>query len=234
MWTPALTFWARRHANTGQDAQQTFQERGSLLSRKCQEVHQGDPTIATAALIKGLNPRIRGWANYHRRVVSGAVFAYVDHEIWKALWRWTKRRHPNKGRRWVKEKYFPARGGRHWVPTGTKRVPMARNGKSTYSRRAPCTSKGMSSFAGPQIPLTLSGARTLTDGVAAPLRVGRKLSARRIVLSHRQQNRRTACPVRLDIPSGSRCLSPMIRQNHVGFLGEEAVATPSHLSHPTG
>src|SRR5215471_11054527 len=115
-----------------------------------------------------------------------------------------------------------------------KRVPMARNGKSAYARRAPCTSKGMSSFAGPQIPLTLSGARTLTDGVAVPHRVGRKLSARRIVLSHRQQNRRTACPVRLDIPSGSRCLSPMIRQNHVGFLGEEAVATPSHLSHPTG
>ncbi len=79
------------------------------------------PTIATVALIKVLNPRIRGWANYHRRVVSGAVFAYVDHEIWKALWRWTKRRHPNKGRRWVKEKYFPARGGRHWVLTGTKK-----------------------------------------------------------------------------------------------------------------
>ena len=79
------------------------------------------PTIATVALIKVLNPRIRGWANYHRRVVSGAVFAYVDHEIWKALWRWTKRRHPNKGRRWVKEKYFPARGGRHWVLTGTEK-----------------------------------------------------------------------------------------------------------------
>lgn len=42
------------------------------------------PTITTAALIKMLNPHIRGWANYYRRVVSSAVFAYVDHEIWKA------------------------------------------------------------------------------------------------------------------------------------------------------
>jgi len=79
------------------------------------------PTITTAALIKMLNPRVRGWANYYRRVVSSAVFAYVDHEIWKALWRWAIRRHPNKGRRWVKEKYFPARAGRQWVFTGTEK-----------------------------------------------------------------------------------------------------------------
>ena len=79
------------------------------------------PTITTAALIKMLNPRIRGWANYHRRVVSSAVFAYVDSEIWEALWRWAKRRHPNKGRRWVKGKYFPARDGRQWVFTGTEK-----------------------------------------------------------------------------------------------------------------
>ncbi len=89
----------------------------SLLEsvRKLIKMH---PTITAAALIRMLNPRIRGWANYHRRVVSSAVFAYVDHEIWKALWRWAIRRHPNKGRRWVKEKYFPARAGRQWVFTG--------------------------------------------------------------------------------------------------------------------
>jgi RNA-directed DNA polymerase len=79
------------------------------------------PTITTAALIKMLNPHIRGWVNYYRRVVSSAVFAYVDHEIWKALWRWAIRRHPNKGRRWVKEKYFPALYGQQWVFTGTEK-----------------------------------------------------------------------------------------------------------------
>jgi len=79
------------------------------------------PTITTAALIKTLNPRIRGWANYHRRVVSSAVFEYVDHEIWEALWRWAIRRHPNKGRRWVKGKYFPVRDRRQWVFTGTEK-----------------------------------------------------------------------------------------------------------------
>ena len=45
----------------------------------------------------------------------------MDSEIWKALWRWAIRRHPNKGRRWVKEMYFPARDGRQWVFTGTEK-----------------------------------------------------------------------------------------------------------------
>jgi RNA-directed DNA polymerase len=79
------------------------------------------PTITAAALIKMLNSRIRGWANYYRRVVSSAVFSYVDSEIWKALWRWAIRRHPNKGRHWVKEKYFPAHAGRQWVFTGVEK-----------------------------------------------------------------------------------------------------------------
>jgi RNA-directed DNA polymerase len=77
------------------------------------------PTITTAALIKAEPPQ-KGLGELLRRVVSSAVFAYVDHEIWKALWRWAIRRHPNKGRRWVKEKYFPAHAGRQWVFTGTE------------------------------------------------------------------------------------------------------------------
>ncbi len=31
------------------------------------------------------------------------------------LWRWATRRHPNKGARWVKVKYFKTRGYRNWV-----------------------------------------------------------------------------------------------------------------------
>jgi RNA-directed DNA polymerase len=125
------------------------------------------PTITVAALIRILNPRIRGWANYHRRVVSSAVFAYVDSEIWKALWRWAIRRHPNKGRRWVKEKYFPARAGRRWVFTGVER------GANGRKREVHLFSAGslpirrhvlVRGDANPSIP---SGARILRDGAAA-------------------------------------------------------------------
>jgi len=37
-------------------------------------------------LIGLLNPMIKGWADYHRHVVSKKVFARVDSEIWRVLW----------------------------------------------------------------------------------------------------------------------------------------------------
>ena len=67
------------------------------------------------ALIARLNPIIRGWANYHQHVVSKETFGKVDHEIWKCLWQWAKRRHPNKGKRWIAEKYWHRNGSRGWV-----------------------------------------------------------------------------------------------------------------------
>lgn len=57
-------------------------------------------------LIRRLNPMISGWANYHRHVVSTEVFKFVDYQIWIALWKWAKRRHPNKNRNWISQRYF--------------------------------------------------------------------------------------------------------------------------------
>jgi RNA-directed DNA polymerase len=69
-------------------------------------------------LIVALNPLIRGWALYHRHVVSKAVFHAVDHAIFQAIWSWAQRRHRNKTRRWIKDKYFPNTGSNRWVFTG--------------------------------------------------------------------------------------------------------------------
>lgn len=66
-------------------------------------------SMATATqenLIHELNPKIQGWANYHRSVVSKDIFNKVDYEIWIALWRWAKRIHPNKNRTWINARYF--------------------------------------------------------------------------------------------------------------------------------
>ena len=67
-----------------------------------------------ADLIKELNPKIRGWANYHRHVVSKRTFSRVDHEIFSSLWRWARRRHRNKTWSWLKKKYFELHEGRNW------------------------------------------------------------------------------------------------------------------------
>ncbi len=66
-----------------------------------------NPTCKTETLIYILNPKIRGWANYYRHVVSKETFSKVDHEIFLATWNWAKRRHPNHGKRWTWRKYFP-------------------------------------------------------------------------------------------------------------------------------
>ena len=74
---------------------------------------------ATAGnLIVQLNPKIRGWANYHRHVSSKQTFVKVDDAIFRALWQWAKRRHPKKPGRWVKDKYFHTIGQRNWVFCG--------------------------------------------------------------------------------------------------------------------
>jgi RNA-directed DNA polymerase len=66
-------------------------------------------------LIGLLNPMIRGWANYHRHVVSKKTYAMVDYHIWQSLWRWARRRHPTKSCGWVQRRYFWTQGHRHWV-----------------------------------------------------------------------------------------------------------------------
>ena len=82
---------------------------------KIREVIKVNKTAKQANLITLLNPILRGWANYHSHVVAKKTFVRVDHEVWSTLWRWAVRRHPNKGVRWVKEKYFKSQGTRNWV-----------------------------------------------------------------------------------------------------------------------
>lgn len=53
------------------------------------------------AVVRRLNPIIRGWAAYYRGVVSKEVFASLDHHLWTHLYRWALRAHPRQSRHWV-------------------------------------------------------------------------------------------------------------------------------------
>lgn len=79
-------------------------------------------------MINRLNPKIRGWINYHKCVQSARTFSYADTVIYHSLRRWARRRHSNKGPRWIKNKYFN-QSGRTWVfsckikdKKGTKKI----------------------------------------------------------------------------------------------------------------
>jgi RNA-directed DNA polymerase len=59
-----------------------------------------------AAVIAALTPLIRGWAAYHRGMVSSEVFNALGTYMWKLTWKWARHSHPNKTGRWVTTRYF--------------------------------------------------------------------------------------------------------------------------------
>ncbi len=69
-------------------------------------------------LVIRLNQQIQGWALYHRHASSKRTYAEVDDRIFRLLWRWARHRHPNKGARWVRRKYFGTHADRTWVFRG--------------------------------------------------------------------------------------------------------------------
>ncbi|MCQ3978650.1 MAG: group II intron reverse transcriptase/maturase [Anaerolineae bacterium] len=83
--------------------------------RRIRQVIRDNQHVSAGQLIVILNPIIRGWANYHRHVVSKAIFYSLHHEIVMSLLRWATRRHPTKGGRWRKRKYFKRVGFDKWV-----------------------------------------------------------------------------------------------------------------------
>jgi RNA-directed DNA polymerase len=72
-------------------------------------------TAKTENLIHLLNPKIRGWANYFRHVCAKKTFSYIDHFIFKTIWNWSLRRHPEKGIKWIRNKYFRKDKSKNWV-----------------------------------------------------------------------------------------------------------------------
>ncbi len=78
-------------------------------------------SISTVEFIRALNRKVRGWAHAFRHWVSSAVFRFVDAALFKSLLRWVRRRHPHKGWRWLRRKYFRSHRGRRWVFTAQAR-----------------------------------------------------------------------------------------------------------------
>ena len=58
------------------------------------------------AVLKRLNPIIRGWAAYYRTQVSADAFGKLDHYLWRLTWKWAKISHSTKPAHWVFSRYF--------------------------------------------------------------------------------------------------------------------------------
>lgn len=60
----------------------------------------------SGAVVKKLNPIIKGWATYYRTVVSKETFKSLDAYVWTLTQKWVKHSHPNKPKKWRLARYF--------------------------------------------------------------------------------------------------------------------------------
>jgi RNA-directed DNA polymerase len=58
------------------------------------------------AVIRRLNPIIRGWANYYRTQVAAEIFDKLDQYLWRLTYKWARFSHANKSASWVTARYF--------------------------------------------------------------------------------------------------------------------------------
>jgi RNA-directed DNA polymerase len=124
-----FTFLGQTFRKHGRKLHITPSTEGILtLVRKVGTLIKKHVSAPMPVLIKKLNEALRGWANYHRHVVSSEAFGRIDTYVFERLWSMVRKRHPNKTRRWLYRKYWTAAERKHTfaviakVEKGVKKV----------------------------------------------------------------------------------------------------------------
>jgi RNA-directed DNA polymerase len=76
-----------------------------LRERLSDEMRSLRGSNATAVIAR-LNPIARGWAAYYRGVVASRIFTALDHHMWRLAYKWARRSHPKKPKKWIVRRYF--------------------------------------------------------------------------------------------------------------------------------
>lgn len=87
----------------------------SKITKKLSGIVKENHASKQETLIRKLNEVIVGWANYHHSACAKKCFSTIDHRVWEMLWKWAKRRHPNKCKSWIVNKYWKNYKGRKWT-----------------------------------------------------------------------------------------------------------------------
>jgi RNA-directed DNA polymerase len=59
-----------------------------------------------SAVLRTINPIIRGWSAYYRGAVSKETFSALDTYMWRLTYKWATYSHSNKSKCWVVNRYF--------------------------------------------------------------------------------------------------------------------------------
>jgi RNA-directed DNA polymerase len=110
-------------------------EKVNNLLEDCKEILDSHKTATQQNIILLLTPKLVGWAMYYRHVVATRTFSRIDGKLWDKLYRWAKRRHRNKSKGWIMNKYFQRTSERksHFVDRETN-VKLPTLGKIPIKR----------------------------------------------------------------------------------------------------
>jgi RNA-directed DNA polymerase len=126
------THWAR-HSEAAKEADRPQKEKVSAHRRALSAFLRENRQWPTAEVIMALSPVIRGWCNYYRHAVAKRTFCVLDDHMWRITYKWAKRRHPNKTRHWVVNRYYGVDRGHGWVLCDA-RFRLPRHNETRVSR----------------------------------------------------------------------------------------------------
>ena len=98
------------------------------------EVIKRHNSAPQSALISKLNPIIRGWSNYYKTCCSQETYNKIGNLIFLRLKRWAYRRHNNKNRHWIVNKYWKRVGNDNWVFGNEKGISLIKHTKTAIKR----------------------------------------------------------------------------------------------------
>jgi RNA-directed DNA polymerase len=93
----------------GKKAVYTYPSKQALASvvGKIRSLTRPNKHRTLAALLRRLNPVMRGWCAYFRRGVNSRTFSYLDHFAWWRVVRWLRKRHDGPNWATLRRRHLP-------------------------------------------------------------------------------------------------------------------------------
>jgi len=83
------------------------------FKKRIREYINSNVSMEAGCFLKGVNSRLRGFANFYRHVISKMIFNDIDRHVDRLLRNWMRRRHRGKTITWCRNKYMK-RWGIRW------------------------------------------------------------------------------------------------------------------------
>jgi RNA-directed DNA polymerase len=117
-----LGFHIQRRTRKGTDKKTvyTYPSKKALLSvmAKVRTLTDRSRHLTLEALLRQLNPVLRGWCTYFRHGVSKATFGYLDAYVWCRVTAWIRKRHPGITWKELYRRYLTGRPGNRPAENG--------------------------------------------------------------------------------------------------------------------